>query len=148
MVCLGNKCRSPLAEGIMRDKLRKYDIEGVVGSAGTASYHIGEPPDPRSIDIARKHGLDISTQVARAFSVNDFEQFDLILAMDQENYDYILRKARSDHDGQKVHLIHDSLYPGEGVEVPDPYYGGQDGFEIVYKMLDESCEAIVRKLKL
>ena len=147
MVCLGNICRSPLAEGIMRDKLKQYNISGIVDSAGTASYHIGEPPDPRSIDIALKNGLDISNQMARAFSPSDFDNFDFIFAMDHENLNNILRQARSEKDREKVHLILDNIYPGSNVEVPDPYYSGREGFENVFKLLDESCSAIAQKLK-
>jgi protein-tyrosine phosphatase len=147
MVCLGNICRSPLAEGIMKEKFKNYGLEGKVDSAGTASYHIGEPPDPRSIDIASKYGIDISGQVARAFNVSDFDHFDYIFAMDQENFSNIIRKARSDKDKRKVNLILDNLFPDEEKEVPDPYYGGKEGFEKVFRLLDDGCEAILGKLK-
>jgi protein-tyrosine phosphatase len=147
MVCLGNICRSPLAEGIMRKKLMESGIEGTVDSAGTASYHIGESPDPRSEEMARKYGIDISQERARAFTRSDFEQFDIIFAMDRENYTNILRLARTDEDRQKVELILNRLHPGKDLEVPDPYYGGKDGFEHVYQMLDASCERIAQSLK-
>jgi protein-tyrosine phosphatase len=147
MVCLGNICRSPLAEGIMKNKLKEYGIEGMVDSAGTASYHIGESPDPRSEEIARKYGIDISQQRARAFTRSDFDQFDMIFAMDRENFSNILRLARTDEDRQKVELILNRLYPGKDLEVPDPYYGGNDGFENVYQMLDASCERVAQSLK-
>lgn len=147
MVCLGNICRSPLAEGIMREKLRKYRLEGMVDSAGTASYHIGEEPDLRSIEVARKHNIDISYQRARPFRSDDFDKFDLIFAMDSENYRNIMRLARSDNDRKKVELILDRIHPGKGFEVPDPYYGGNDGFEKVFKLLDASCEKIANDMK-
>ena len=147
MVCLGNICRSPLAEGIMREKLRKHKLEGTVDSAGTASYHIGESPDVRSIEIARKYSIDISYQRARPFKTEDFEAFDLVFAMDRENYKNIMRLARSDNDRKKVELILDRIHPGKGLEVPDPYYGGNHGFENVFKLLDTSCEKIANDLK-
>ena len=147
MVCLGNICRSPLAEGIMREKLRKHKLEGTVDSAGTASYHIGESPDVRSIEIARKNSIDISYQRARPFKTEDFEAFDLVFAMDRENYKNIMRLARSDNDRKKVELILDRIHPGKGLEVPDPYYGGNHGFENVFKLLDTSCEKIANDLK-
>lgn len=136
-----------MAEGILKEKLRKNNLNWEVDSAGTASYHIGEPPDPRSVEIARKNGIDISSQTARAFSTNDFDKFDIIYAMDQENYYNILRQARSEKDKQKVSLILDHLYPGEKAGVPDPYYGGKDDFENVYNILDMSCEAVLKLLK-
>jgi protein-tyrosine phosphatase len=147
MVCLGNICRSPLAEGIMREKLRKYKLDGTVDSAGTASYHIGESPDMRSIEVAKKYSIDISYQRARPFTTDDFDAFDLIFAMDLENYRNIMRLARSDKDRKKVELILDRIQPGKGLEVPDPYYGGNDGFENVFKLLDTSCEKIANDLK-
>jgi len=147
MVCLGNICRSPLAEGIMKKKLEEHGLTGTVDSAGTASYHIGERPDPRSEEIARKNGINISTQRARAFSRSDFDRFDLIFAMDRENYNNIMRLARNDQDRSKVELILNRLHPGKDMEVPDPYYGGKDGFENVYRMLDASCEQIALGMK-
>lgn len=147
MVCLGNICRSPIAEGIMKEKLRIHGLKGTIDSAGTASFHIGEPPDPRSIDIAKKNGIDISGQMARSFSDSDFGRFDLIFAMDKENFDNIRRISRSEEDKKKVYMILDNLFPDQQKEVPDPYYGGKDGFEKVFKLLDDGCEAIVSKLK-
>ncbi len=147
MVCLGNICRSPLAEGIMKKKLDEHGLTGTVDSAGTASYHIGEKPDERSEEVARKNGIDISYQRARAFTRADFDRFDLIFAMDRENYNNIMRLARNDQDRRKVELILNRLYPGKDLEVPDPYYGGKDGFENVYRMLEASCEQIAQSMK-
>lgn len=147
MVCLGNICRSPLAEGIMKKKLEEHGLTGTVDSAGTASYHTGERPDLRSVEVARKYGIDISYQRARAFSRADFDRFDLIFAMDRENYDNIKRLARNEHDHSKVELILNRLHPGKDMEVPDPYYGGKDGFENVYRMLDASCEQLALSMK-
>lgn len=147
MVCLGNICRSPLAEGIMKKKLEEHGLTGTVDSAGTASYHTGERPDSRSEEIARKNGIDISYQRARAFSRSDFDRFDLIFAMDRENYNNIMRLARNEQERSRVELILNRLHPGKDMEVPDPYYGGKDGFENVYRMLDASCEQVALSMK-
>ncbi len=142
MVCLGNICRSPLAEGILQDKIIKRNLPSVVDSAGTAAYHVGEPPDPRSKETAAKYGINISHQRARRFEVADFDRFDKIYAMDYSNYSDIIHKARNEEDKKKVEMIMETLYPGKEIDVPDPYYGGDKGFEKVYKMLDSSCELI------
>lgn len=145
MVCLGNICRSPLAEGILKLKLPE-DIY-TIDSAGTSSYHVGEKPDIRSIEIARKYSIDITYQRSRQFQVNDFDKFDLIYAMDASNYETILNQARNLSDKSKVKLILDELYPNENLGVPDPYYGGKDGFKKVFELLDEACNIIATKLK-
>lgn len=143
MVCLGNICRSPLAEGILRSKLsNNYTVD----SAGTGGWHAGELPDNRSMEIAQKHGLDISNQRARKFTINDFDAFDLIYAMDKSNYDNIIQLAPNEQSKKKVHLILNELYPNENKDVPDPYYGGLDGFEKVYNMLNDACDVIVKKI--
>jgi protein-tyrosine phosphatase len=144
MVCLGNICRSPLAEGILQSKLPK-DLF-VVDSAGTGNWHIGHQPDPRSIAIANQKGLDISHLRGRQFSKQDFQDFDHIYAMDNQNYKDIIALASSEEEKTKVKLILNEIFPGENVDVPDPYFGLQDGFEKVYVMLDEVCEVIVEKL--
>jgi protein-tyrosine phosphatase len=142
MVCLGNICRSPLAEGILQDKIAKRGLGVEVDSAGTAAYHVGEPPDPRSQEIAAKYGIDISYQRARRFEIADFDHFDKIYAMDNNNYSDIISRARHTDDEKKVEMIMETAHPGEEIDVPDPYYGGNNGFEKVYKMLDASCELI------
>jgi len=147
MVCLGNICRSPLAEGIMKDKAEKSGLEVVADSAGTAAYHVGEPPDQRSMEVAKKHNIDISNQRARQFEVRDFDAFDRIYVMDKNNYEDVIALATSTEDVEKVDLILNAVNPGENRSVPDPYYGGKDGFDKVYSMLEESCSAIVEKLK-
>ena len=145
MVCLGNICRSPLAEGILKSKV---DPEKVyVDSAATSDYHIGHSPDERSISIARQNDLDITAQQGRQFTVDDFDEFDKIYVMDMSNYHDVLRLARNERDREKVSLILNEVFPGENVEVPDPYHGGKDGFHKVYEMLDEACEVIARKIK-
>lgn len=144
MVCLGNICRSPLAQGILESKVNRDEV--FVDSAGTAAYHIGNLPDKRSIAVAKKYGIDITNQRARQFSVKDFDRFDYIYAMDTSNYKNILMLARNEKDEVKVRLILNESYPEENKSVPDPYYGGEQGFEHVYQMLDEACEVITEKL--
>ncbi len=144
MVCLGNICRSPLAEGILKSKV--FSFKTFVDSAGTGAYHIGKKPDPRSIAIAKLHSIDLTDQRARQFCVEDFDEFDLIYAMDTSNYQNILNLARSEEDKSKVKLILNEIFPGENLDVPDPYYGGDFGFKNVYKMLDEACDIIAEKL--
>ena len=141
MVCLGNICRSPLAEGIMKAHIKEQGLDWQVDSAGTSSWHIGESPDPRSISIARENGLDITDQRGRQFIKDDFDRFDLILTMDASNYQNVLNLARSDADRQKVKLILNYLYPDENRTVPDPYY--DNGFPRVYEMLNEACRKII-----
>ncbi|MEO8235119.1 MAG: low molecular weight protein-tyrosine-phosphatase [Flavobacterium sp.] len=143
MVCLGNICRSPLAEGILRSKLSS---DFVVDSAGIGHWHIGNPPDARSIKIAKEKGIDISNLKGRQFSKQDFSDFDYIYVMDNQNYKDVIALASHENEKEKVQLILNELFPDENVDVPDPYYGLQDGFERVYDMLDEACTEIVKKL--
>ena len=145
MVCLGNICRSPLAEGILQSKLDANFFS--VDSAGTAAYHIGELPDQRSIAVAKKHGIDISNQKARKFDIKDFIEFDVIYAMDTENYQNICSLAKNKTELQKVKMILDKVKPSQNLSVPDPYYGGDDGFQNVYQLLDEACEKISKNYK-
>lgn len=147
MVCLGNICRSPLAEGIMREKAREAGISLTVDSAGTAAYHEGEPPDQRSQEVAMKHGIDISKQRARQFETKDFDAFDKIFVMDKNNYEDIINLATRKEDVAKVDLILNTVFPGENKPVPDPYYGGRDGFEKVYDLLEESCSKILSQIE-
>ncbi len=144
MVCLGNICRSPLAEGILKSKLPidKFTID----SAGTAAYHIGSSPDSRSIAVAKKYGIDITNLKGRQFTRRDFEDFDLIYAMDDSNFSNIIKLARNDKDISKVRLILNEIAPNENLSVPDPYYGGDQGFENVYNLLDEACDQIKKNL--
>ena len=144
MVCLGNICRSPLAEGILKNKTQNLDV--FVDSAGTASYHVGNLPDSRSIEIANENGIDLTDQRARQFSEKDFDDFDKIYAMDTNNYSNIISLARDQSDRDKVDVILNELTPKSYDSVPDPYYGAGDGFQIVYDMLDNACDAIVGKL--
>ncbi|MFC7358582.1 low molecular weight protein-tyrosine-phosphatase [Jejudonia soesokkakensis] len=144
MVCLGNICRSPLAEGILKSKLdlSKYQVD----SAGTGGWHVGDLPDPRSIAVAKKNGLDITDQRGKQFSPYDFEIYDHIFVMDNSNYKDVLKLAKTDEERAKVQRILDELFPNENVDVPDPYYGGDRGFDDVYNMLDQACEKIAARL--
>jgi len=144
MVCLGNICRSPLAEGIMQSKLSSAKF--MVDSAGTAGYHIGDSPDPRSIAVARKYGLDISSQKCRQFEHADFDLFDYIFVMDTSNFENVNKIARNPGDMSKVTLMLDLLQPNQNLEVPDPYYGGDTGFEEVFGLLNKACDAFIEKL--
>jgi protein-tyrosine phosphatase len=144
MVCLGNICRSPLAEGILKSKLDASQYQ--VDSAGTGGWHVGNPPDPRSVVVARQHGLDITDQRGKKFSPYDFEIYDHIFVMDNSNYSDVVHQAQNNSEKQKVQLILDEIFPGENVDVPDPYYGGDQGFENVFQMLDQACENIMRRL--
>ncbi len=144
MVCLGNICRSPLAEGILQHKVNEKGLNWQVESAGTGSWHVGEQPDPRSIDVAQKYGIDITYQRSRQFKANDFDRYDLIYAMDSSNYQNICKLASSDAQKQKVELIMNMANPNRNQSVPDPYWD-DNGFEQVYQMLDEACEAVLTK---
>lgn len=143
MVCLGNICRSPLAEGILQSKV---DPEFVfVDSAGTAGYHLGSEPDHRSIAVATKYGIDISRQRCRQFNVQDFDEFDLIYVMDKSNYENVIARSRSQKQRDKVKLLLHEIDLDVN-EVPDPYYGGENGFQHVFELIDQACEAIAKKL--
>jgi len=143
MVCLGNICRSPLAEGILKSKLVRANV--VIDSAGTGAYHIDQKPDNRSIAVAKINGVDITDQRARKFLVEDFDTFDIIYVMDNENYRDVIEMARNEDDIVKVKMILNEVFPNENLDVPDPYLGGDFGFKNVYKMLDEACEIIAKK---
>lgn len=143
MVCLGNICRSPLAEGILQSKVDSDKV--FVDSAGTAGYHVGNPPDKRSIAVAQKHGLTIGNQKCRKFSKTDFLEFDHIYVMDRSNFSDVASLAKNQEEANKVKLLLSEVELGIK-EVPDPYYGGDDGFENVYQMIDRACEAIAKKL--
>ena len=146
MVCLGNICRSPLADGILRNKVSHRQLPWFVDSAGTAAYHIGNPPDLRMIQTAKANGIDISGLRARQFTPQDFEDFDRIYVMDQSNYKNVLAMANSNADRQKVSLLLDHLYPNKQLEVSDPYYGNQSDFDAVFTLVNEATEALITDL--
>lgn len=145
MVCLGNICRSPLAEGIMRSKLNftKFDID----SAGTSGSHRGQAPDKRSIAVAKNKGIDISKQASRKLTTADLENYDYIFVMDNSNYRDTIALAQTEEQKAKVHKILDWAFPHEDLDVPDPYYGGDSGFDNVYRMLDHVTDVIAGKLQ-
>ena len=147
MVCLGNICRSPVAEGVMRHLIEKHKLNAVVDSAGTAGYHSGENPDRRSVLNAKKNKIDISKLKARRFTVTDFDDFDRIYVMDNSNYDNVMKLARNEADKRKVELLLDKIHPGAKMPVPDPYYGGEDGFENVFQLIYKACSVIAEELK-
>lgn len=144
MVCLGNICRSPLAEGILASKLPKNDF--LVDSAGTGHWHVGNPPDKRSILTAEKNGIDITNQRGKLFKPSFFQEYDYIYVMDTNNYADVIAMAKNEEEKKKVQLILDELFPGENVDVPDPYSGIQSNFDQVFEMLEEACESIATKL--
>lgn len=144
MVCLGNICRSPLAEGILRHKSEEKGLDWQIDSAGTGSWHVDEPPDSRSVAVARKYKIDISGQRARQLKKIDLDRFDLIFAMDSSNYQNILRLASTKAQKNKVKLIMNEVTPAHNQAVPDPYWD-DNGFEKVYQMLEEAAEKIVEK---
>lgn len=144
MVCLGNICRSPLAEGILKAKLPRDSF--TVDSAGTGAWHVGSAPDVRSVAVAKDMGIDLSTQRARQFQKADFDTFDRIYVMDKANLTDVLELAPDAQGASKVSLLLNASFPGEDYEVPDPYYGGNGGFIRVFDMIDQACEAIATDL--
>jgi protein-tyrosine phosphatase len=145
-VCTGNICRSPLAEGILKQKYTERNIDGFVDSCGFESYHIGENPDQRAQQIARKNGIDISSYSARLFTVRDFDRFDRIFVMDSYHYQSVMRLARHEEDRQKVDFIRNVVYPGQQKPVKDPYYDHHSAFETVFDQLNEACEQFVESI--
>jgi len=139
MVCLGNICRSPLAQGILESKVDSTEF--IVDSAGTAAYHVGNSPDKRSVAVAKKNGIDLSKQKARQFTVEDFSLFSKIYVMDLSNYENVIALSQNSEDKAKVNLI-----LNEQMEVPDPYYGGEEGFEYCFNLLNKACDQIVKSL--
>lgn len=144
MVCLGNICRSPLAEGILKHKVAAQGLNWSIDSAGTGSWHVGESPDKRSVQKAKEYGIDISKQRARQFYSGDFSKFDIIYTMDVSNYNNVCKAARTEADKAKVKMILNELYPNQNRVVPDPYWNN-DGFEEVYQLLNAACNKIIEK---
>ena len=147
VVCLGNICRSPMADGILRKKFEEAGIEAEVDSAGTGNYHIGKGPDKRAIANMAENDHDITMLRARQFSVSDFDAFDEIYVMDKSNYENVVALARNDADKEKVNLFMNISHPGENIEVPDPYFGGDEGFQEVYEMLTEAADVLISRVK-
>ena len=145
MVCLGNICRSPLAEGILQEKVKKAGLDWVVDSAGTNHYHTGDAPHPLSQKIALINGIDISQQRARRFTTEDLTQFDKIYALAGDVLKDIQRITGNKFDSAKVDLLLNEQYPGKNLDVPDPYYGGEPDFHEVFELLDEVCDQLILK---
>ena len=146
MVCLGNICRSPLAEGILKHKCEQQNLDWEIDSAGTGKWHIGSQPDKRSIEVAKKYGIDISQQKARTVNSNDYEYYDLIYAMDKSNESDLLAWALDNKEAQKIKLIMSEVDAKNPESIPDPYWN-DNGFELVFKMLDDACDKIIEKYK-
>lgn len=145
MVCLGNICRSPLAEGILQHKAWKAGLQWSVESAGTNGYHTGDPPHHLSQKVASLNGIDICKQRARRFQPEDFEKFDKIYAMASDVVEDMKRIAKNKFNPDKVDLLLNELYPGENMDVPDPWYGPETGYHYVFKMIDAACNRIISK---
>ena len=145
MVCLGNICRSPLAEGVLRHKVAQAGLDWVVDSAGTYDFHAGAAPFPLSQEVAKDNGIDISTLRARPFVPGDFDQFDLIYAMANDVLYGMQQIAGPSFDHQKAMLFLDELQPGAAMNLKDPYYGTKKDFEDVYELIDKTCEAIINR---
>lgn len=147
-VCLGNICRSPMAQGILRKKIHQRGLPITVDSAGTSSYHSGDLPDMRARQTLQQYNIDISDLRSRQFVRDDFALFDLILAMDEDNYNTILSMAENAQERSKVKMLMNYLYSGQNISVPDPYFGGKDGFNEVYQMIDKAIDKLLETLFL
>jgi protein-tyrosine phosphatase len=145
MVCLGNICRSPLAEGILKHKVKKAGLDWQVESAGTNGYHVGEAPHRLSQKVAALNGIDICQQRARQFVKEDFDRYDKIYAMADDVIEDIKTIAQDKYDPSKADLLLNEVYPGKGLSIPDPWYGTEPGYHEVFKMIDEACDKIIRK---
>lgn len=143
MVCLGNICRSPLAEGILQDKINKKGLNWIVDSAGTAGYHVGEAPHHLSQKVSKQNGIDISKQQCRKFVREDIIRFNKIFVMDVDNYNDVKKICGVDWNETKVDLLLNLSHPNKNKNVPDPWYGQEDGYHKVFKMIDEACEKLI-----
>ena len=147
MVCHGNICRSPLAEGILQHKAQQAGLNWKVDSAGTSSYHQGEPPHKLSQKVAQLNGIDISRQVCRRFVKEDMLHFDKIYAMDAEIYSDMKKMSGALWNPSKADLLMNEVYPGENIDIPDPWFGEEEDYHIVFKMIEEACDAMIEKFK-
>ncbi|UAY53739.1 low molecular weight phosphotyrosine protein phosphatase [Ferruginibacter albus] len=143
MVCLGNICRSPLAEGILQQKAKQAGLNWIIDSAGTNGYHVGEAPHPLSQKVAKQHGIDISKQRARRFMKEDFDRFDKIYALADDVLDDMKRIAKEKFDTEKTDLLMNELYPGKNMDVPDPWYGPEAGYHQVFELIEKACNKII-----
>lgn len=147
MVCLGNICRSPMAQGILEKKIKEHQLDVIVDSAATSDYHIDAAPDKRAISKAAEYNIDISNYKGRQINTGDFSEFDRILVMDTSNYNNVLAVVPSEEAKQKVEMILNLSQPNSNMSVPDPYFGGEEGFENVYRLLDAACDVLIEELK-
>ena len=145
MVCLGNICRSPLAEGILKEKVRISGLNWIVDSAGTNGYHNGEPPHQLSQKVARMNGIDISNQISRRIHPEDFDRYDKIFAMAEDVIEEMKWIGGKSYKQQKVDLLMNLVYPNKNMDVPDPWFGGERGYHEVYKLIEQACEMLVRQ---
>jgi protein-tyrosine phosphatase len=145
MVCLGNICRSPLAEGILQHKAWKAGLQWSVESAGTGNWHIGEPPHHLSTKVAKLNGVDISKQRARQFVKEDFLNYDFIYVMDSSNYNDVKKMSGNLFYATKIDLLLNALHPGEDRSVPDPWFGEEDGYHEVFTLIERACEKVMEK---
>jgi protein-tyrosine phosphatase len=145
MVCLGNICRSPMAEGILQDKIKKAGLNWTVESAGTNGYHDGEPPHHLSLKVARLYGIDICNQRSRRITADDFNKFDKIYAMSADVIEDMKWIAKNKYNASKVELLMNELKPGKNLDVPDPWYGPEPGYHAVYRMIEEACDALIKR---
>ncbi len=147
MVCLGNICRSPMAEGLMRAKIEKYNISAEVDSAGFEPFHTNDKPDYRACEVMQNHGISIHKQRARLFKISDFDTFDKIYVMDSGNYRDVINTTRNTTDKSKVDYIMNVVFKNSNMPVPDPYYGKINGFEETFDLLEKATEAIAMEIK-
>ena len=143
MVCLGNICRSPLAEGILQKKAAERGLDWTIESAGTNGFHVGEAPHHLSQKVAKSNGLDISKQIARRFSADDLDNYDIIYVMADDVLQEMKRMAGKKFNEEKVDFFLNALYPEKNKDVPDPWYGDEDGYTDVYALIDKACDAII-----
>jgi len=147
MVCLGNICRSPMADGLMRKKVADHKLDVVVDSAGTGDWHVGHAPDARMIETAKRNGVPIDELRGRQFKVADFDAFDRIIVMDKSNFQNVAKLARNEKDTQKIEMFLNLTHPNKDLEVPDPYFGGDEGFQDVFDMLDAGTDVLLKELQ-
>jgi protein-tyrosine phosphatase len=147
MVCLGNICRSPMADGLLRKKVKDNGLAVEVDSAGTGDWHVGDPPDERMRITAKANGLSIDELRGRQFEVSDFDRFDQIYVMDHSNYENVVALARNKQDKEKVDLLLNLSNPNKNIEVPDPYFGGEEGFQQVFNLIDQATDRLIEQLK-
>lgn len=147
VVCLGNICRSPMAHGILENLVKIENLDWEIDSAGTESFHVGEPPHPSSRQVCLENGIDLSNQCARKFVKSDVDKFDKIYAMANDVFSEMKQIAGNKFDASKMHLFLEELYPGEKKSVTDPWYGGHDGYYAVFNEIERCCKQIVERYK-